>query len=177
MCQIFYVIRMKISFSIKYLWTVNFNFLLSRVNIQKNCCVIDHLSVSFHIHLMRCTVACTFHFRPWIGSIKPNLQHIQFCCFRLSVWVIYLCISLCILYKMNCIQLYFIKIFTFFCTKWSITFVYLLIYHTNPLKEHWTEKVYQWVWAVAYTYNYRSCSVGRSLSIQFYLYFSVFTWY
>ena len=45
-------------------------------------------------------VACTFHYRPWTGSIKPSLklslQHLQFCCFWLSLGVPVFCILMCI---------------------------------------------------------------------------------
>ena len=38
------------------------------------------------------TVACTLHYLPWTGSIKPSLQHLQFCCFGLSLGFLFSCI-------------------------------------------------------------------------------------
>jgi hypothetical protein len=39
--------------------------------------------------LSRCygalTVTCTFQYCPWTGSIKPTLQHFQFCCVGISL--------------------------------------------------------------------------------------------
>jgi hypothetical protein len=30
--------------------------------------------------------ACTFHYRPWTGSIKPSLQHFHFC--HVFLWIL-----------------------------------------------------------------------------------------
>ena len=37
-------------------------------------------------------VACTIHYRPWTGSIKPSLHNLKFCCFGLSLEVPFFCI-------------------------------------------------------------------------------------
>ena len=73
--------------------------------------------------LSRCkgawTTACTLHYRPWTGSIKPSRQHLQFYCFGLSLGVLlfFLYFVWC---KINTLKqdsvlfLYFIYIFTTF---------------------------------------------------------------
>jgi hypothetical protein len=38
------------------------------------------------------TVTCNFQYRPWTGSIKPSLQHFQFCRVELSLGILFLSI-------------------------------------------------------------------------------------
>jgi hypothetical protein len=40
------------------------------------------------------TVTCIFHYRSWTGSIKPSMQHFQFCRVRLSLGILYVSILL-----------------------------------------------------------------------------------
>jgi hypothetical protein len=46
----------------------------------------------YHFCLSRCygawTVVCTLQYRPWTGSIKPSLQHLQLCCVGLSLGIL-----------------------------------------------------------------------------------------
>ena len=60
-------------------------------------------------------IACTYHYRPWTGLIKPSLQHLQFYCLGLSLGILFSCIIIIILYlglqsrEMCHIQLYINK--------------------------------------------------------------------
>jgi hypothetical protein len=48
-------------------------------------------------NILQTLVTCTFQYRPWTGSIKPSLQHFQFCCvglpFRDSVFLYFIVTS------------------------------------------------------------------------------------
>ena len=63
---------------------VNFYDIYKKINIVE--------LFSFRAH------ACTFHYRPCTGSIKPSLQHLQCCCFWAVFRVFFLYLQ--ILYTM-----------------------------------------------------------------------------
>ena len=57
---------------VQYSYQVQEAFLLLLAVLKTKMFVDEYLRLK--------TVACTFHYRPWTGSIKTSLQHLQFCC-------------------------------------------------------------------------------------------------